>query len=373
MKKNILIFITSYLPEVGGAEVAIKEITSRIDKYNFFLICFSSDKNLPKFEKVGNVDVFRVGGLKFIFPIIAFFKAISLHKKYNFSAVWSIMATYAGFSGVLFKIFNSEVKFFLTLQEGDSLSVMKRKAWFVYPLFIMIFRLADKVHAISTFLASYSKSMGYKGNPVIIPNGVDIDNFSRKVSEDKILEIRKKLSINNNDFILVTTSRLVYKNAIDDVIKSLKFLPDNVKFLVIGNGHQEIYLRKLARDIGVRDRVVFMGFLDQKDFPPIFAISSVFIRVSRSEGFGNSFIEAMASNLPVIASPVGGIPDFISDGVTGVFACPNNPKSIAESIKNLMDDKILFENIRLNGKKMVTSDYSWDKVADKIEKHFLIL
>ncbi len=370
MKKNILIFITSYFPEVGGAEVAVKEITSRIKDYNFFLVCFTNNKNLPNFEKIGNVTVFRVKGFKFLFPITAFLKALKLHKKYNFCAIWSIMATYAGFSGVLFKIFKPKVKFLLTLQEGDPLGVMKRKAWFVYPLFMMIFRLADRIQALTNFLAYYGKSMGYKGLISVIPNGVDVSNFTKEVSASKINSVKMELGLKDDDFVLITTSRLSYKNAIDDVIKSLQFLPTNIKFLIVGIGSEEDYLRSLAKKIDVRDRVKFLGFVDHKNFPPLLAVSNVFIRVSRSEGFGNSFVEAMAFGLPVIASPVGGIPDFISDGKTGIFACPNDPKSVAEKIKLLFEDQKLLENIRLNGQKMVVSNYSWDSISERIKNEF---
>lgn len=370
MKKNLLIFITSYMPEVGGAEIAVKEITSRINRYNFFLICFSENKNLPKYEKIGNVGVFRINGFKFIFPLLAFLKALKLHKEYNFDSVWSIMATYAGFSGVLFKIFNPKVKFLLTLQEGDPLNVMKRKAWFVYPLFLMIFRLADSVHSLTNFLASYAKSMGHKKNISVIPNGVDILNFTKNIPVSKKNILQKNLDLKDDDFVLITTSRLVYKNAVDDVIRSLQFLPDNFKFIIVGIGPDEIFLRNLAKNLGVRDRIIFLGFVDHKDIPPLFSVSNAFIRVSRSEGFGNSFVEAMASGLPVIASPAGGIPDFISDGLTGLFACPNDPKSIAEKIRELSGDKILYEKIRLNGQKMVVSNYSWDFIANRMDREF---
>jgi glycosyltransferase involved in cell wall biosynthesis len=369
MKKNILIFITSYYPNVGGAEVAVKEITDRVTNFNYHLICFSDNKKIADVEKIGNVNVHRVNGFKFLFPFTGFLKALRLNKNIEFDAVWSIMATYAGFAGLFFKLYK-KCKFLLTLQEGDPLYTMKLKAWFVYPLFVMIFRFADKIQAISNFLASYAKDMGYKKEPVVIPNGVDLTVFTKRNSDLDIEKCKKDLNILDDDFVLITASRLVYKNAVDDVIKSLVFLPKQVKFLVVGIGKEEKKLRKLAKDLGVRDRVVFVGFVPHHKITLLLNLSDVFIRVSRSEGFGNSFIEAMASGLPVISSPVGGIPDFISDGVTGLFACPNNPKSIVEKIKLLMDDSNLKETIGLNGQKMVVSDYSWDLVSSKIENDF---
>jgi hypothetical protein len=84
MKKNILIFITSYYPNVGGAEVAVKEITDRVTNFNYHLICFSDNKKIADIEKIGNVNVHRVNGFKFLFPFTGFFKALRLNKNIEF-------------------------------------------------------------------------------------------------------------------------------------------------------------------------------------------------------------------------------------------------------------------------------------------------
>lgn len=367
MKKKVLIFLTSYYPDLGGAEVSVKETTDRLKEYEFHLICFPDTKNLPKFEKYSNVYIHRISGPKFLYPFIAFFKALSLEKKIGFDMIWSVMATYAGFAGLFFKLFFPKKKFLLSLQEGDSLSLMKRKAFFVYPLFIMIFRFADKIHALSSFLSSYGKSMGYKGDISIIPNGVDLKNFLKKVSKNEIEKLKQDLGKKEGDIYLITTSRLVSKNAVDDVIKALQYLPKNIYFIVLGVGKEENNLRKLASLIGVRDRVKFMGFIKHSDFPLFFSISDIFVRVSRSEGFGNSFIEAMAFGLPVLATPVGGIPDFISDNETGVFVCPDNPKDLSIKVQKLLSDREFMQKIALNGKNLAISNYSWDLISKRMD------
>jgi glycosyltransferase involved in cell wall biosynthesis len=367
-KKNILIFSTSYIPDLGGAEVAVKEITDRMPEYNWHLVCFPDTRDLPIEEKIGNVVIHRISGPKFLYPFIAFYEGLKLHKNHKFDAVVSVMATYAGFAGLFFKVFFPKVKFVLNLQEGDSLSIMKRKAWFVYPLFMMIFRFADKIYALSSFLASYGRDMGHKGQIPVIPNGVDIDNFIKDVSDDEKIKLKKSLGKTEGDVYLITTSRLVYKNGVDNVIKSLQYLPENIFFLILGIGIEEKKLRKLAQNLGVRDRVKFIGFVHHKDIPVFFSVSDIFIRASRSEGFGNSFIEAMASGLPVIATPVGGIVDFISDGDTGIFVSPDNPKDISIKISSLISNKPLMEKIADNGKRLVTSKYSWNMVVSKIKE-----
>ena len=369
MKKG-LIFSISYFPFVGGAEVAVKEITDRID-FDFDMITCLFDRKLSRFEKIGNINIYRINCPKILFPFFAFFKAIKLSQKKEYDFSWSIM-TYAGFAGLFLKIFKPKIKFILNLQEGTPINSIKRKAFFVYPLFYLMFKMADKIHALSSFLAYFGKSMGHKKEILVIPNGVDLDFFRREIEDSKIQNLKEKLQKKDGDVYLITTSRLVYKNAVDDVIKALKYLPENVHFIVLGVGEEEQKLRILAKEIGVRDRVKFLGLISKEDIPLFLKVSDIFIRVSRSEGFGVSFAEAMAMGLPVIASPVGGIPDFISDMQTGIFASPNSPKSIAEKIKMLLNDKDLMYRIGQNGKELVFAKYGFDLIAEEIKNKVFI-
>src|SRR3989344_9376814 len=99
---KIIIFSTAYLPFTGGAEIAVKEITDRINNVQFDIVTARLDGKLPKFEKIGNVNVYRIGfGAsmldKYLLPFLGFLKAYNLHKKNHYRVLWSIMASYAGF------------------------------------------------------------------------------------------------------------------------------------------------------------------------------------------------------------------------------------------------------------------------------------
>ena len=149
-KKKILIFSLAYYPRfVGGAEVAIKEITDRLGvDFEFDMVTLR--KRAPAYEKIGNVNVYRVGWpwygknskssdffplSKYTFPFFAFLKSLSLHRVHNYDAVWSMMANYAGFGALFFKWVNPRTPFVLTLQEGDPISHIKKRVGILYPLF----------------------------------------------------------------------------------------------------------------------------------------------------------------------------------------------------------------------------------------------
>lgn len=382
--RRILIFSLVYYPRfIGGAEVAVKEITDRIpsDEIEFDMITMR--KHAPAFERIGNINVYRVGmpwsGVntksskifplsKILFPFLAFLKAIKLQRKNPYDLVWPIMASYAGFATLLFKKIHPKIPIVLTIQEGDN---FERRDGLFSPFFRAIFRSADHVQAISNFLAQWSKVKGAKCPVTVIPNGVDMSLFSQDLSIGEASELRNKLNKKNGDIFLITTSRLVLKNGVMDIIESMTGLPASVKLLVLGTGPLEDDLRSRVDDLKLEERVKFLGFIPHRDMPQYLHISDIFIRPSLSEGLGNSFLEAMAAGIPVIATPVGGIPDFLIDGETGLFCEVNNPRSIIQKVEKLIKDKESREYIIRNAKSMVEEKYGWEKISGEMKGIFI--
>jgi len=384
--KRILIFSTAYIPFIGGAEIAVKEITDRIQNTEFDLITARLDAKLSKFEKIGPINVYRIGvgmGLldKLLLPFLGAYKAWTLNTAKNYDAFWCIMATYASGAAYIVNILRwttgkKSIPIVLTLQEGDSESHLKyRWAGLIDLSWRLALRRTKVLTAISQYLIDRARTLGFKGEAVLIPNGVDALHFDHIYADEELNDLKKKLNKKLGDIFLVTASRLVEKNAVEDVISALPKLPQNVKFIILGQGKQELALRRLATDLRVETRVQFLGHVEHTDMPKFLKVSDIFIRPSLSEGMGNSFIEAMAAGLPVIATPVGGIVDFLYDpekspGVppTGVFVEVKSPESIAEKVKLLMSDLALQHSLVQNAHKLVREKYEWDLVASNMNK-----
>ncbi len=388
-KKKILIFTTTYHPFVGGAEVAVKEITDRLGsdsktkgsgEFDFHMITLRFDKNLSQVEQVGKIKVYRIGFTKnnpsendlvkfplklnkLFFPFSACRKALELHKKNNYDAIWSIMASFAGFGAMFFKWLKPQVPYLLTLQEGDPIKLIKKKVFLVRPLFNRIFTKADLIQTISNYLADWARDMNYKGDIKIIPNAVNVKYFSQNYSSKELKDLKSQLGKRQDDQYIITTSRLVKKNAIGDIVKSLNYLPDSFKLLILGDGPNREELEVLTKKQRVENRVKFLGAIDYMEIPKYLKISDVFVRPSLSEGFGNSFIEAMASEIPVIATPVGGIVDFLKDKETGLFCDIQNPRSITDQIRWLEENVTQKEDIIKKAKRMVVRKYDWQKIT----------
>lgn len=375
--KRILIFSLNYYPNVGGADVAVKEITDRIspEDLEFHMVAHRFRRSHPREEQVGRVVVHRVGNgssrlAKFLYQFRAPLVAARLHRREHFDATWAIMAHSAGVPAALFKLFYPRVPMLLTLQEGDPLPYIEHTMRPLWPLFSLAFTRADAVQAISTFLADWARRRGARGSIDVIPNGVDIGHFSRVHSSAAVTITRQSLGARQGDTLLVTTSRLVTKNAVDDVIRALVALPSSVRFIVYGVGPDETALKVLARELDVESRVRFMGQALHEDLPLALAACDIFVRPSRSEGMGNSFVEAMAAGLPVIATQEGGIGDFLFDGKrnpdkepTGWAVDKDSPEQIVRAVEDILAHPEQVKLVTENAKQLVTEKYDWSLIA----------
>ncbi|HEX8591136.1 MAG TPA: glycosyltransferase family 4 protein [Candidatus Paceibacterota bacterium] len=396
--KRVLIFSLTYHPYVGGAEIALKEITDRIDsnEYEFHMVTLRFDRALPKVERFGNVLVHRIGFTsvspkvsdrslpfvlrlaKLLFPFTAFLKALQLHWKYGYYLTWAMMANQAGFAALFFKYLYPRVPYLLELQDGRSVGDMTKRRRILLPLWALytrIYHKADKIKAISRFIEREVRALGYRGGVAVIPNAVDTARFARRASEGEVATLAAKFGKKPGDVLLFTASRLVLSRGVEDTIRALIYLPNNVKLLIAGSGEDQEKLEGIAKDTGVTERVRFAGHVSHDQLPAYYQLSDIFVRPSIIEGFGNVFVEAFAAGIPVVATPVGGIPDFLFDPEnssepTGIFCAVRDPESVARAVQRYLNDPGLTARIVGNAKALALKKYDWDTIALSMESFF---
>lgn len=369
MSKRVLVFSTAYFPMVGGAEVAMKELTDRMTDVRFDLICAKIQPGLSSRETIGRVVVHRVGFGKpldkYLLPLFGVIRAWFVIG-FQPVVIWSLTASYNGFASLVYRWTRPDARMLLTLQEGDPLEHYAKRVGKLMVLHRRIFATADALQAISRFLADWGVKMGFRHTPVVVPNGVETASFSKSISAEERRRIRESFGFSDADRVLVTTSRLSLKNGVDDLLRSLIYLPSSYKTLIVGDGEDREKLLSLVEQKGLTDRVVFAGLRSRAEIPSLLHASDVFVRASLSEGLGNSFLEAMSAGLPVIGTPVGGIPDFLHDGETGVFCEPRNPESIAQAVLRLDADPALRARVIKSGAELVVREYTWNDIAKRI-------
>src|SRR3989338_449394 len=385
--KNILIFSTAYHPHIGGAEIAIAEITKRLSSdYNFTLLTYRFRKTDLPYEVIGKLEVRRLGhgtilDRLFLFPYLAFFSALKIVREKKIDLMWVVMVSYAGIGAYFLKLIKPKIPFLLTLQEGDPEEHLQfAKLGMLGFWWKRLVTRADYIQAISTYLADYALKAGAKNKIAIVPNGVEIAKFNAKIAKSQT-KTAKEISYDSHTvsrvshYTFITTFKLLNKNGIDILIRAareLKFQIPNSKFQIriVGGGPLELQLKSLANKLQVEDVIEFAGSVPNNRIYEELAKADIFVRPSRSEGLGSSFLEAMAAGLPVIGTNVGGIPDFLANEQTGLFTKIDDQKDLAEQIRKLGQDQNLRKRIIDNGRKLVQDRYSWDAIASQMKTIF---
>lgn len=386
MHPTILTFTTTYFPNIGGAEVAIGEIAKRLPHYSWVLFCARLDRALPKREIIDNVEVIRLGwGVplldKTFLPLTSFFAARKILKKKKIpdtscqiptTILWAVMASYGAFGALFLKLLHPKLSFILTLQEGDSERHVNRALLKAGPFRWLLFKKVDFLTVISVYLGWLARRLGYYGQIKLVPNGVDLERFDVENLSLKSKAIKATLGIASDAPIIISVSRLVGKNGMEDLIRGFAQLArSDAHLFILGEGALQERLESVARETDAHERMHFLGTVPHAEVPNYIGIADVFVRPSLSEGQGVSFIEAMAMGVPIVATPMGGIPDFLKDGETGLFCQPHDPTSVATAIERLLEDQELRARVIENAYRLVKERYSWEKIVQEMDAIFM--
>ena len=378
---NIAVFSFAFSPLEGGAEIATRETSRRLKWLNFAIFTHKFNRGWLTKEVSDNIEIIRIGkgrkkeklycGIwtKIFYIFKAWQSAEQLHKQKRFQVIWAIMTSYGGIAALFFKLNHPRIPLLVTIQEGDSEKhLILGKLGLVGFFGKRIIRTANYIQVISSYLKDFAKKRGAKARIDIIPNGVDLKVFDTQYTNEELRMVRGSLGL-KDEYVVITTSRLVYKNGIDVLISAIARCQEkmlNVKCLIIGDGPEREKLKVQSQKLKIDNKIIFLGQIPQRDLPLYLKISDVFVRPSRSEGLGNSFLEAMAAGLPIIGTPVGGIVDFLISNETGLYTNVDDANDLADKIHKLLTSPESRGRLINNGKKMVRENYSWDIVA----KHF---
>lgn len=183
-------------------------------------------------------------------------------------------------------------------------------------------------------------------------------------------EVRARYGLGPGRWLL-TVARLAAHKGIDTGLHILaalrQELPD-LHYAVVGSGIKQADLERLARELGVADRVRFLTDVPDRDLPALYDAADVYLGLSRPtelmvEGFGISLVEASASGLPVVAGADGGIPDAVRDGETGLLVDATHPGPGLAAVRRLLEEPELARRMGEAGRRAVETHYNWDRVA----------
>jgi glycosyltransferase involved in cell wall biosynthesis len=170
----------------------------------------------------------------------------------------------------------------------------------------------------------------------VIPSAIELERFDRDVDP---LEVRRAWGLGPKEPLVVSVGSLTPEKDRSTLIEAAARLAAGARgfrLLVVGEGEER---RKLAAGIarlGLGERVILCGFLE--DPIPLLRAATVFVLSSRREGLGTALLEAAAAGLPAVATRVGGIPEIVEDGATGILVPPEDPEALAGALEELLGD-----------------------------------
>lgn len=225
--------------------------------------------------------------------------------------------------------------------------------------------MAEQTHKICEDLSNIS----------ITPFGIDIDSFKPDNSH-----------MQENIITIGTVKSLKYKYGIDTLLKGFAEAYNcliatdastayKLRLLIVGDGADRASLEKLADSLNISSVTEFVGAVPHDSVPDYLNRLDIYVAASRldSESFGVAVLEASACALPVIVSDVGGLPEVVEEGATGIIVPREDPYALAKGIEKLIMDKELRKKMGEAGRRRVIDNYTWEDSSSKMESLYKLI
>ena len=240
---------------------------------------------------------------------------------------------------------------------------------------------AERVFAVSRHTAGILSRCGIHEEKIrVLHNGVCPERFimDTRSGKTRLPKIQNLLKEDDPPYLLLTIARLIPRKGHSTVLNALKTLKTRIPrfhYVVAGGGPLKDSLVKEATDLGLEDRVLFLGEISEQNKVDLLHACDVFVMPNRdiplpdggvdTEGFGIVFLEAAACEKPVIGGKAGGVPEAVLNKKTGILANPLSPEDVADVIFSLWKDRDLAGRLGQAGKTRVTTELNWERISEK--------
>lgn len=350
MKK---LYLLNYVG-MGGTEKYVLDLIHATGPANNVFVYSEDGPGLKQFRESG-VKIYKV---KMSSPFDAK-AAFELKKIINKEKVGIVHAQFLreNFIAVLSKLLGANIKVIWTYHVDVSMGLLIRFANKIFT------RFNHKVIAVSNFMKNSLIDKGIRKDKIaVVYNGVDFPK--KRTSNSAPKEIP-------NDFRIGIVGRLREEKGHEFLLKSLyklknELMQQNWICYVFGEGSLKDKLVKLASDLHLEDRIIFKGFIKNKE--EIYENIDLVIVPSLNESLSYVAIEALAYSKPVIATNVGGLPEVIIDGKTGILVEYGDENELANKIKIIMNEKLLYTRLSKDGFAYVKSKFSKTKMIEETQR-----
>jgi len=348
---------------IGGAQTLLKEIFEH-EKNNKNIFCYVLRNNKIKLE-MNCPNLYLCKSYR-KFDIRSLFKLKKIIKDQDIDVLHCHLLKSIFWGYLLKLLFFRDIK--LVFHEHGE--IYRTPKWYNFSLK----KTQNKTNLfIAVSKATKNKLVKNAGiNPdkiKVLYNFVDLNKFnSKRTGNFSQIKARKKIGLNEDNFVIGFAGRLDKMKGCDILIKSIPYIKiKNLKILIAGSGTERKKLEKLSKKLNVKNKTIFLDYIE--NIINFYGTIDVLVIPSRFEPFGLVVIEAQATGVPVVASAVSGLNEIISDGVTGLLFEPENEKDLAEKIELVCNNKKLREKLIENGLENVRR-YSLDNYLIELKKAY---
>jgi glycosyltransferase involved in cell wall biosynthesis len=242
--------------------------------------------------------------------------------------------------------------------------------WLQKTLQKWVCRAADHVLVNASAVQEVLLAQGYAPSRIsVIRNGIDVSRFRDRAGTEPV---RPGLGLPPTAPVVAVFSRLNRLKGIEYFLEAAALLAksfEEVRFLIVGDSISDAYrveLEQFAAGLGLAERVVFTGF--RSDVPELLSEVCVSVLPSLSEGLSNVVLEAMAAGVPIVATSVGGTPEMVEDGVTGLLVPPRDAAALAQAIGSLLGDPARGRSIGQAARRRVAERFSLEATVRETEQ-----
>lgn len=215
---------------------------------------------------------------------------------------------------------------------------------------------ADIVITVSNFIKQHLIKTGLISSKIkLIYLGIDTKKFKERSLDSSV---KTSLGIKSAERVVMCVARLYVTKGINHLIKAIPIVLEkgnNIKVVFVGDGANRKEYEKLAKDLGVENKVLFLGVKDNVE--ELLSIADIFCLPSIRDNFPFAILEAMAEGKPVVATRVGGIPEAVVDKVTGLLIPPGDIQGLANAINKLLEDSNLAKRLGSNAKNRIKEKF----------------
>ncbi len=254
---------------------------------------------------------------------------------------------------------NTKLKPLVVSVWGSDIVDLPQK-WYYRRLIKRTLKAATTITATGQFLKTTTVDLFPEAKPKteIIPFGVNVPDTVEPAPPANPIKI-----------CFITAHEPIYGP--EPLLRALAIVKRTIADFVLnmaGQGSITAHLRTRAKDLGIADNVDFVGFVENHKMPAFIGQHHMMVMPSLKEAFGVAVLEASACGRPVIASDVGGVPEVLVDGETGILVPKGDVDKLAEAIIRLAKDADLREKMGAAGRAFVRENYTWDKSLDMMEE-----